>query len=85
MTATLTGLEAGTQYSYVAYVVTDEGETFYGEEQTFRTEVATGIEETIAEPVQRAVPQGIYNLSGQRLSAPQKGLNIINGKKVLVK
>ena len=25
----------------------------------------------------------IYNLSGQRISKPQKGLNIINGKKVL--
>jgi len=25
----------------------------------------------------------IYNLSGQRLSKPQKGINIINGKKVL--
>jgi hypothetical protein len=24
-----------------------------------------------------------YNLSGQRLSKPQKGINIINGKKVL--
>ena len=85
MTATLTGLEAGTEYTYVAYVITDEGETFYGEEQTFRTDVATGIEETTAAPVQRAVPQGVFNLSGQRLSAPQKGLNIINGKKVLVK
>ena len=27
----------------------------------------------------------IYNVAGQRLSAPQKGVNIINGKKVLVK
>ena len=27
----------------------------------------------------------IYNLSGQRLSKPQKGINIINGKKVLIK
>lgn len=27
----------------------------------------------------------IYNLAGQRISAPQKGVNIINGKKVLVK
>ena len=27
----------------------------------------------------------IYNLQGQRLTAPQKGVNIINGKKVLVK
>ena len=27
----------------------------------------------------------IFNLSGQRLSAPQKGLNIINGRKVMIK
>jgi len=27
----------------------------------------------------------IYNLNGQRLSAPQKGINIVNGKKVMVK
>ena len=29
--------------------------------------------------------QGIYNLAGQRLSKPQKGINIINGKMVLIK
>ena len=28
--------------------------------------------------------EGIFNLSGQRLGAPQKGINIVNGKKVLV-
>ena len=27
----------------------------------------------------------IYNLSGQRLSKPQRGVNIINGKKIVVK
>lgn len=27
----------------------------------------------------------IYNLNGQRLNAPQKGINIINGKKVMIK
>ena len=27
----------------------------------------------------------IYNLSGQRLSQPQRGVNIVNGKKVVVK
>ena len=27
----------------------------------------------------------IYNLSGQRLTTPQKGINIINGKKVVIK
>ena len=31
------------------------------------------------------VEGAIYNLAGQRISAPQKGVNIINGKKVLVK
>lgn len=29
--------------------------------------------------------KAIYNLNGQRLSNPQKGLNIINGKKVIIK
>ncbi len=28
--------------------------------------------------------EGIFNVNGQRLSAPQKGINIVNGKKVLV-
>ena len=27
----------------------------------------------------------IYNLQSQRLSAPQQGINIINGKKLIVK
>lgn len=29
--------------------------------------------------------EGIFNLSGQRLDAPRKGINIINGRKVIVK
>lgn len=29
--------------------------------------------------------EGIYNLKGQKIDAPEKGINIINGKKVLVK
>jgi len=28
--------------------------------------------------------EGVFNLNGQRLSAPQKGINIVNGKKVLI-
>ena len=27
----------------------------------------------------------VYNLNGQRLSQPQKGLNIINGKKIIIR
>ena len=30
-------------------------------------------------------PAAVYSLSGQRLSAPRKGLNIIGGRKVMVK
>ena len=29
--------------------------------------------------------EGIFNLNGQRLDAPQKGINIINGRKVVIK
>lgn len=35
--------------------------------------------------VKRIPAEGIFNMNGQRLAAPQKGLNIINGVKVLVK
>lgn len=47
------------------------------------SELALGIEE-VTEGVQ---PQrsGIFTLTGQKIAAPVKGLNIINGKKVLVK
>ena len=44
----------------------------------------TGIESLTPGPS----PKGegsIYNLNGQKLSAPQKGINIINGRKVIVK
>lgn len=39
------------------------------------------------ETVEAAAPvrEGIYDLSGRRLNAPVRGINIINGKKVLVK
>ena len=29
--------------------------------------------------------EGIFNLAGQRLGKMQKGINIVNGKKVIVK
>lgn len=42
---------------------------------------AAGIE-TVTIPL---TTNAIYNLSGQRLATPRKGINIINGKKVMVK
>lgn len=42
---------------------------------------------SLIDAVDTAAPvrEGIYDLSGRRLSAPVRGINIINGKKVLVK
>ena len=34
---------------------------------------------------ENAAPAAVYNLQGQRLNAPQRGINIIGGQKVLVK
>ena len=34
---------------------------------------------------ERIAADGIYNLNGQRVAAPQKGLYIVNGKKYITK
>lgn len=43
----------------------------------------TSISEVSGEQLE--MKDSIYNLAGQRISAPRKGINIINGKKVLYK
>ena len=52
---------------------------------TFNFDDADGI--TISTPLFEREGAGVslYNLAGQRLSKPQKGVNIINGKKVVIK
>ncbi len=42
MTANLKNLHYSTEYSYVAFVKTNKGETFYGEKRTFNTESVDG-------------------------------------------
>ena len=68
-------------YAEGRYTVTVENshETFSGE---FEMQT-TGIEEVRNE--QEVVRGSIYNLQGQRISTLQKGLNIVNGRKVYVK
>lgn len=44
--------------------------------------IPTGIDKVMAETTTNAP---VYSLSGQRLATPQKGLNIVGGKKLLVK
>ena len=58
------------------WVIMDDFELYY-----LGKSLTTGIENVASEKVEKE----IYNLAGQRLNAPQKGINIINGKKVLIK
>ena len=66
---------------YRAYLTVSAGDVkaFY-----FDFNDATAISETLA-PTGRAGEGPIYNLAGQKMSKLQKGVNIVNGKKVLVK
>ena len=67
-------------YSKGRYVVVVENnhETFTGE---FETQTS-GVKVIINKKEEK---HAIYNLQGQRISSLQKGLNIVNGKKVFVK
>ena len=48
-------------------------------------EDATGIKLTESTEKTEGTEGGIYNLQGQRLNGVQKGINIVNGKKVFIK
>ncbi len=91
MIATLEDLEYETTYNYVAFVTTSEGETFYGEEQSFSTSVdPDGIKEIKSEELRTKDDSSWYSLDGKKLAKPQKGINIIRysdgtTKKVLIK
>lgn len=93
MIATLENLDYDTEYCYVAFATTANNETFYGEEQTFKTDAASqdvidGIEN--AHNTDDVTEIARYDVNGRKLSAPQKGLNIIRmsdgtSKKVMIK
>lgn len=91
METTLQALDFNSQYTYVAFVRTSEGETFYGAEQTFSIgEDPDGVVSTAVAPTASAVPVAIYDLRGHRLPDLQKGINIIrysdgSAQKILVK
>jgi hypothetical protein len=68
-------------YPQGRYTVTIENssDSFTGE---FYAQTTGIVEATSKKP---EVMDGIYNLQGQRINTLQKGLNIVNGRKVLVK
>ena len=93
MTATLTGLKAGTTYGFRAYVKTATNTT-YGEERTFNTPAATGIHVVYKNADHVVSPQtfNVYTLSGglvrqqtTSLEGLPRGIYIVNRKKVIVR
>jgi len=91
MVAKLENLDYDTDYNYVAFVTTSENETFYGEEQTFKTgapsqDVIDGIElnEELRVKNEESV-SAVYDLSGRKINSQlspvnsqlRKGINII--------
>ena len=73
--------------SKLGYWVTSQAATDGGSSLAFTLEQnnATGIVETEPKVDARRGQSQIYDLSGRRLTAPQKGVNIVNGKKVVIK
>ena len=67
---------SGSGISMAREFVMDFGE---GEQTT------TYIDNITVEDNRESQVEGIFNLNGQRLDAPQKGINIINGRKVVIK
>lgn len=59
----------------MAFVTTTEGETFYGELQSFQTGANPAGIATAA--TQQPVETARYDVRGRRLSAPAQGLNIV--------
>ena len=89
MTAVFEDLEYETTYCYVAFVKTEENEMFFGEVRTFCTNTDSdgivGVTEDAA-----ITEMSYYDVQGRRLSAPQRGINIIRmsdgmTRKVLIK
>ena len=64
------------------WVIFDDFQLFYLSGDVFKGQLV-GIIEVATPTIDKNVP--VYNIAGQRLSTPQKGINIINGKKVYIK
>lgn len=93
ITATLAALEYNTTYHYVAFVTTEDGTTYYGEEQVFTTPMPpAGIDDVTVEAPSSVKKKGVYTLTGVKLADDKselqglpQGMYIIDGKKVMIK
>ena len=46
---------------------------------------STDIEDVVKTQTHKNVNTKVFSLSGQRLAAPRKGINIVGGRKVVIK
>lgn len=91
--ASATGLTAGSaeQYTTGAFLSADGKYTYTSLLNADQTSVSYQYTENTSNGVQQLVvdkadkDNAVYNLQGMKLRAPQKGLNIIGGKKVVIK
>ena len=75
MTAELTDLKEGTEYTYRAFVETSAGR-IYGDELSFTTP-GMGAVDDIAADAPEVTVVAYYDLSGRRYAVPQNGFNIV--------
>ena len=76
MKTTLAGLDYDTEYCFVAFVKTADGQLFCGEQQSFRTgSDPDGIKDIEHSPLN--IEEAWYSLDGKKLAKPQRGINII--------
>ena len=75
MTAELTNLKEGTEYTYRAFVETSAGR-IYGDELSFTTPGMGAVDDIAADAPEITVV-AYYDLSGRRYSVPQNGFNIV--------
>ena len=75
MTAELTDLKEGTEYTYRAFVETSAGR-IYGDELSFTTPGMGAVDDIAADAPEITVV-AYYDLSGRRYNVPQNGFNIV--------
>ena len=77
MQTSLEGLNYNTTYNYVAFMTTSDGETYYGEQQTFTIgEAPTPVESVDVVPKAAGIV-AIYDASGRKQPRMQHGVNIV--------
>ena len=91
--ASATGLTAGTAEQYTTgTVLSADGKYTYSSllnaDQTsvsyrYAENTSNGVQQLVVDKADK--DNAVYNLQGMKLRAPQKGLNIIGGKKVVIK